>query len=94
MAIWNILRTIEIFYDHYLHFELIGYILNGFGTMYQGKSGNPGHYVDIQTSSHLAAETLFRQLRDSQAELHQNLAKQLNQSPQSILLHKSVFAIN
>jgi hypothetical protein len=34
-AIWNILLTFEIFYDHLVHFS-------GFGILYQEKSGNPG----------------------------------------------------
>jgi hypothetical protein len=34
MAIWNILRTFVIFYDHLVHFS-------GFGIMYHEKSGNP-----------------------------------------------------
>jgi hypothetical protein len=30
------------FYDHFLHFVFIGYIISGFGILYQDKSGNPG----------------------------------------------------
>jgi hypothetical protein len=38
MAIWNILQTFEIFYDHFVFFLSI---FSGFGIMYQEKSGNP-----------------------------------------------------
>jgi hypothetical protein len=38
MAIWNILQTFEIFYDHFVFFWSI---FSGFGIMYQEKSGNP-----------------------------------------------------
>jgi coproporphyrinogen III oxidase len=41
MAIVNILRTLAIFYDHFVHFVLIWYIVSGHGIMYQEKSGNP-----------------------------------------------------
>jgi hypothetical protein len=41
MAIWNILRTFGIFYDHLVHFVFVWYIFSCFGTMYQEKSGNP-----------------------------------------------------
>jgi hypothetical protein len=47
MAIWNILQTFGIFYDHLEHFETIWYTLcsfgtfSGFGIIYQEKSGNP-----------------------------------------------------
>jgi hypothetical protein len=41
MAIWNILQTFGIFYDHLVHFVFIWYIFSGFGIMYQEKSGNP-----------------------------------------------------
>jgi hypothetical protein len=41
MAIWNILRTFGIFYDHLVHFVFIWYIFSGFGIMYREKSGNP-----------------------------------------------------
>jgi hypothetical protein len=40
--IWDILRTLGIFYEHLVHFMLILYIFSGFGIMYQEKSGNPG----------------------------------------------------
>jgi hypothetical protein len=42
MAIWNILQTFGIFYDHFLHFVFIWYIFR-FGIMYQEKSDNPVH---------------------------------------------------
>jgi hypothetical protein len=38
MAIWNILQTSHIFYDH---FVFSWYIFSGFGITYQEKSGNP-----------------------------------------------------
>jgi hypothetical protein len=34
MAIWNILLTFKIFYDHLVHFVFIWYIFPGFGIMY------------------------------------------------------------
>jgi hypothetical protein len=42
MAIWNILQTLEKFYDNLVHFVFIWYIFAGFGIVYQEKSGNPG----------------------------------------------------
>jgi hypothetical protein len=42
MAIWNILRTLWIFYDHLVHWVFIWCTFSGFGIMYQEKSGNPG----------------------------------------------------
>jgi hypothetical protein len=42
MAIWNILRTYGIFYDHLAQFVFIWYIFFAFGIMHQEKSGNPG----------------------------------------------------
>jgi hypothetical protein len=44
MAIWDILRTFGIFYDHLVHFVFIWYIFPGFGIMYKEKSGNPVGY--------------------------------------------------
>jgi hypothetical protein len=41
MAIWNVLWTFGIFYDHLVHFVFIWYIFSGFGIMHQEKSGNP-----------------------------------------------------
>jgi hypothetical protein len=41
MAIWNILRTFGIFYDHLVHFVFIWYISSGSGVTHQEKSGNP-----------------------------------------------------
>jgi hypothetical protein len=41
MAIWNILWTFGIFYDHLVHFVFLWYILSGFGIVYQEKSGYP-----------------------------------------------------
>jgi hypothetical protein len=47
MAIWNILRTSGIFYDHLEHFQLIcTYIFSGSGIKYQEKSGNHGGDVN------------------------------------------------
>jgi hypothetical protein len=40
LAIWNILLTFGIFYDHLVHFMCIWYIFSGFGITYQEKSGN------------------------------------------------------
>jgi hypothetical protein len=42
MAIWNILQTFGIFYDHMVHFVFIWYIFSGLDMMDQEKSGNPG----------------------------------------------------
>jgi hypothetical protein len=42
MAIWNILLTFGIFYDHLVFFVFIWYIFSGLGVMNQEKSGNPG----------------------------------------------------
>jgi hypothetical protein len=42
MALWDILRTLGIFYDHLVHFVFVWYIFSGFGIAHQGKSGNPG----------------------------------------------------
>jgi hypothetical protein len=39
MAIWNILQTLGIFYDHLVHFVSIWYI---FPCFWKEKSGNPG----------------------------------------------------
>jgi hypothetical protein len=41
MAIWNILHTFKIFYDHLVHFVFNWYIFSGFGIVQQEKSGNP-----------------------------------------------------
>jgi uncharacterized membrane protein len=41
MAIWNILQTFGIFYDHLVHFVFIWYIFSSLGNVYQEKSGNP-----------------------------------------------------
>jgi hypothetical protein len=41
MDIWNILRTLGIFYDHLVHFVSFGTLISGFGMMNQEKSGNP-----------------------------------------------------
>jgi hypothetical protein len=42
IAIWNILQTFGIFYDHLVHFVFIWYIFSGLGILYQEKSGNTG----------------------------------------------------
>jgi hypothetical protein len=41
MAIWNILQTFGIFYDHLVQCVFIWYIFSGFGIMHQEKSGKP-----------------------------------------------------
>jgi hypothetical protein len=41
MAIWNILQTFGILYDHLVHFVFVRYIFSGFGIMCEEKSGNP-----------------------------------------------------
>jgi hypothetical protein len=41
MAVWNIVRTLGIFYDHLARFMFIWYIFSRFGIMCQEKSGNP-----------------------------------------------------
>jgi hypothetical protein len=41
MAIWNILHTFGIFYDHLVHFVFIWYTFSCFGIVYLEKSGNP-----------------------------------------------------
>jgi hypothetical protein len=35
VAIWNILCSFGIFYEHLVHFDFIWYIFSGFGIMYQ-----------------------------------------------------------
>jgi hypothetical protein len=51
MAIWNILRTFGIFYDHLVHFVFIWYIFSGFGNIYREKSGNPASRLSDLTTS-------------------------------------------
>jgi hypothetical protein len=41
LAIWNILQTFGIFYEHLVHFPLIWYIFSSFGIMSHEISGNP-----------------------------------------------------
>jgi hypothetical protein len=41
MAVWKILQTFRISYDHLAHFVFIWSIFSSFGIMYQEKSGNP-----------------------------------------------------
>jgi hypothetical protein len=41
MAIWNILRTFEVCYDHLVHIVFSWYIFSGFGIMYQRKIWQP-----------------------------------------------------
>jgi hypothetical protein len=48
MTIWFILRPLEIFYGHLVYFVAIWYIYPHFGTLYQEKSGNPGHPANGQ----------------------------------------------
>jgi hypothetical protein len=43
MAIWNIVQTFRIYYDHLVHFVFIWYIFFGFGIMHQEKPGNHDH---------------------------------------------------
>jgi hypothetical protein len=45
-AVWYILWSFGIFYDHLVHFVFIWYIFSHFGIMYQEKSGNPGREND------------------------------------------------
>jgi hypothetical protein len=42
MAIWSILRPLEIVYGHLVYLVFIWYIFPRFGILYQEKSGNPG----------------------------------------------------
>jgi hypothetical protein len=53
VAIWNILQTFGIFYDHLVKFVFIWYIFPGFGIMYQEKSGNPGPEAGSLTTEQL-----------------------------------------
>jgi hypothetical protein len=41
IAIWNVLQTFGIFYDHLVHFVFIWYTFPGLGNIYQENSGNP-----------------------------------------------------
>jgi hypothetical protein len=50
MAIWNILQTFGIFYDHLVHFVFILCSFGTFGIIHQEKSGNPGALFDRQLS--------------------------------------------
>jgi hypothetical protein len=45
MAIWNILWTFVIFYEHFVLSVLIWYIFSGFGIMHKEKSGSPATYL-------------------------------------------------
>jgi hypothetical protein len=60
MAIWNILQTVGIFYDHLVDFVFIWYIFSCFGIMYQDKSGNPGGYAE---------ETFYRKQIESSRDV-------------------------
>jgi hypothetical protein len=40
-AIWKILRTFGIFYDHLVQFVFLWYILSGFGAMFLEKIWQP-----------------------------------------------------
>jgi hypothetical protein len=52
MAIWNILQTFGMFYDHFVHFVFILYVhFSGFGIMHQEKSGNPASHADGHRSN-------------------------------------------
>jgi hypothetical protein len=48
MAIWNILQTFGIFYDHYVHSVFIWYIFSGLDNIYQEKSGNPALAIVVE----------------------------------------------
>jgi hypothetical protein len=50
MAIWSILRPLEIFYSHLVYFVVIWYISPRFGILYQEKSGNPAQKVQKSTT--------------------------------------------
>jgi hypothetical protein len=65
MAIWNILRTFGIFYDHAVRFVFIWYIFSCFGIMYQRKIWQPwsapGFFVSNNGS---CFQVLLRAVRD------------------------------
>jgi hypothetical protein len=50
MTIWSILRTLEIFYGHLVHFVVIWYISPRFGILYQEISDNPGPDMKTHTN--------------------------------------------
>jgi hypothetical protein len=61
MAIWNILQTFGIFYDHLVHFVFIWFIFSSFGITYQEKSGNPDVVsASKQPSKPVVISTFFR----------------------------------
>jgi hypothetical protein len=41
MPIWNMLWPFGIYYGHLVYYVVIWYIFHRFGTLCQGKSGNP-----------------------------------------------------
>jgi hypothetical protein len=41
MAIWSVVRTIDIFCGHLVYFTVIWYTYYRLGMLYQDKSGNP-----------------------------------------------------
>jgi hypothetical protein len=54
MAIWTIVWTFGIFYDHLVHFLFIWCIFSGFGVVHREKSGNPGlelHFFSARVSA-------------------------------------------
>jgi hypothetical protein len=63
MAIWNILRTLGVFYDPLVHFVFIWYIFSGFGIMCQEKSGNPDRERKWPLMIHRSADTSIGLLR-------------------------------
>jgi hypothetical protein len=59
MAIWNILQTFAICYDHLVDFLFVWCIFSSFGIMHQEKSGNPENH-DNTTRYHKTIKTLIR----------------------------------
>jgi hypothetical protein len=51
MAIWYILRPIDNFYAHLVHFVVIRSIFSHFGTLNQETSGNPDTFTQIKFES-------------------------------------------
>jgi hypothetical protein len=61
LAIWSILRPLEIFYGHGVCFVVIWYIFTSFGILYQEKSGNPGSQTKKKLQFNgIPSPTLFR----------------------------------
>jgi hypothetical protein len=53
VAIWNILRTFGIFYDHLVYFVLIWYIFFGFVTVYQENLATLGTGKPTKAAEHM-----------------------------------------